>query len=744
MMQSTENTDGEFEMNFDTCNRDAGLGLKRKLFVLAFLLVMISLYAMPVPVFAAGTTVIKVANKTEFEEAISQINSNSDTDYTVELTDNIQIGGAEIQAPCKVTILGNGYTLTLDQYGYIAIRKGAELTLGAEDGNILNISSVNKVSNDTPGMLYVQGTCNMYSGVTLAGREGNNYFGGGVTVSGGIFHMYGGTIENCGIRGGSVCYGGGVAVVYGGQFVMDDGTIKNCYAESDYIDDYDPSRCFTAMGGGVFVTGGSSFVMNGGTISKNTATNMGGGVALAASYEEVSAGFGNLKSSAEILGGKVEKNEAQNGAGVFASAYYYAYAEAISPYSPPVSPAEKQGLYIKNAEIIDNTADNTDGYGGGVLVTMLKSPATALIEDSSIKENKAATGAGIMSYGYWTTMNIKGCTITDNTAKKYGGGFAAKDNTSGGKSTITETVLCNNIADQAGSDVYLDKAPTALPSALDMDSLYLGKPEDVNKHKIDGWYVDQESSRYSGQTKEAREEYTGYADITGSGKVYLIAAVKPSLAKITFTNEDNSQIYEETWYPFGTAAEDIVTPDAEKTSDETYDYIFKEWSPAIEDVTQDAVYTAVFDKVFKEFKVQYEFNSASPGKELPAEVMSLLPEDTAGYSRNANIEAISPSKTVVEVKGGKWSFKGFDKESVTATMENADDTGSVKFVGYWEFSANNNKGSQNENKSPLNTKAKAPHTGDRGSIFLPLALLFIGGGMVIATTVVNKKKKYNR
>ena len=69
----------------------------------------------------------------------------------------------------------------------------------------------------------------MYSGVTLAGREGNNYFGGGVTVSGGIFHMYGGTIENCGIRGGSVCYGGGVAVVYGGQFVMDDGTIKNCY-----------------------------------------------------------------------------------------------------------------------------------------------------------------------------------------------------------------------------------------------------------------------------------------------------------------------------------------------------------------------------------------------------------------------------------------------------------------------------------------------------------------------------------
>ena len=588
-------------MNFVKWNRYTSLGLKRIFLIL--LVVTTSLCAMPVPALAAETTVIEVADKAGFEGAISQINNDSDSDYTIELTDDIQTGGAAIQSPCKVTILGNGHTLTLDQYGYIAIREGAELTLGAEDGNVLNISSVNKVSNDTPGMLYVQGTCNMYSGVTLAGREGNNYFGGGVTVSGGTFHMYGGTIEKCGIRGGSVCYGGGVAVVYGGQFIMDNGIIKDCYAESDYIDGYDPSRCFTAMGGGVFVTGGSSFVMNGGTVLNNTATNMGGGVAVVASYEEIESGFGNLKSSAEILGGKVEKNEAKNGAGVFASAYYYAYAEEISPYAPSVSPAEKQGLYIKNAEIIDNTADNTDGMGGGVLVAMLKSPAVALIENTSVKGNKAATGAGIMSYGYWTKLNIDGCTITANTAKTYGGGFAAKNNTSGGKSTITDTVLCNNIADQAGSDVYLNKAPSELPSALGMDSLYLGKPEDVNGRKIDGWYVDQESSRYSGQAKEEREEYTGYTNVSESDQVYLIAAVKPSLAKITFTNEDGSQIYKETWYPIGTSAEDIVLPNAEKTSDETYDYIFKGWSPAIEDVTQDAVYTAVFEKVFKEFKV---------------------------------------------------------------------------------------------------------------------------------------------
>ncbi len=722
-------------MNFDKSNRHISLSLKRIFLILTFLLVMIFLCVMSVPAFAAEMTVIEVANATEFEEAISIINSSSGSDYTIELTDNIQIGKAVIQSPCKVTILGNGYTLTLDQYGYIDIYKGAELTLGAEDGNVLNISSVNKVSNDTPGMLYVQGTCNMYSGVTLAGREGNNYFGGGVTVSGGTFHMYGGTIENCGIRGGSVCYGGGVAVVYGGQFIMDDGTIKDCYVESDYIDDYDPNRCFTAMGGGVFVTGGSSFVMNGGSVSNNTATNMGGGIAVVSSYEEIeSVGFGNLKSSAEILGGKVEKNEAKNGAGVFASAYYYAYAEAISPYAPPVGPAGKQGLYIKNAEIIDNTADTTDGFGGGVFAAMLKSPAAVRIENTSVTGNKAAAGGGIMSYGYWTNMNIDGCTIVKNTAKKYGGGFMAKNNTSGGKTTITNTVLCNNIAETAASDVFLSKAPLELPSALSMDSIYLGKPEDVYNSKIDGWYVDAENSRYTGQEKAARVEYTDYANITGSGDVYLIAAAKPSLAKITFTDEAGSQIYKETWYPFGTVSEDIELPEATKASDETYDYIFKGWSPAVKDVTQDAVYTAVFEKVFKEFNVRYEFDSVSSGRELPAEVLSLLPKDTTGYSRNVNIEATAPSKTVVEVKDGKWIFKGFNKDSIAATMENADDTGNVQFVGYWEFVAAEDSGTQNK---------ESPQTGDGSYIFLWL-VLFLAGGIVTATTLAGKKRKSGR
>lgn len=291
---------------------------------------------------AAESNVIRVSNQKEFEEAIARVNKDSDSDYTIELTADISANGFSIDSSRKATILGNGHTLTMGVGGSVSVSKGAELTLGAADGNVLNIRSAEGTSNDAPGMLNIEGTCNMYSGVTLSGREGNNYFGGGVTVSGGTFHMYGGTIEKCGIKGGSVCYGGGVAVVYGGQFIMDSGTIKDCYAESDYIDYWDPNRCFTAMGGGVFVSGGSYFRMNGGSISNNRATNMGGGVAVAISYDEIanSGSYGTLKSSAEILGGKVEENHAKKGAGLFASGYYFADAAAICAGTPAAGATE--------------------------------------------------------------------------------------------------------------------------------------------------------------------------------------------------------------------------------------------------------------------------------------------------------------------------------------------------------------------------------------------------------------------
>ena len=718
--------------------------------VLGILMVVLSLSVTPKAAFAENktVTVIEVGNEKAFDDAISTVNRASEGEYVISLTDNVEIGGATIRSKRPVTLLGNGHTLTVARYASIHVAKGAQVKLGSEDGNVLEIRSVSEMSNDVPGLLDIEGTCEMYSGVSLSGRVGNNYFGGGVTVEGGTFHMHGGEIKDCGIRDGSVCYGGGVAVVYGGKFIMEDGTISGCYADSDASKDL-PSTWFTGVGGGVFVSGGSSFVMNGGTISGNRATSMGGGIAIVAS-EEVYDGYGNLKSSVEIKGGTVKDNSAQTGAGIFASAYYYCDAVPIGAQTPGSGQSEKPGLYIDNAQILNNEAqisNNNDvenlnkkdytayGMGGGVFVAMLKSPAGVRIGNHTvIQGNKAAVGGGVASYGYWTKMDIDGCTITGNEAANYGGGFAAQENTSGGQTTIKSTVLGNNIAGQAASDVYLDRAPLMLPSAEAMNAFYLGKPDDVYNHKIDGWYIDKEDLRYTAQTKEQRKTCLGAGDsvIGGTGEVYLIAAAKSALAKITFTDEDGNVIYAESWHPHGTPADQTPLPKAEKASDDTYDYIFEAWDPEIQHVTGHATYRAKFKRVFKKFNAKYQFNSVSDGERLPDEVKALLPADTNDYRHEQSITAIAPSKTVVEVEGGQWVFKGFEKDTIPATMEHADDTGNVTFVAHWEF----------VQTTPIpEGNINLPQTGDNSDIALWSALLAVSAAAIAGMAFCGRQKK---
>lgn len=456
---------------------------------------------------------------------------NTSGEYIIKLTDNLEGAGATFANTCPTTILGNGHTMTLGLYSSISVQPGAQLNLGAADGSdTLNISGGNKQNNDIPGLLYIQGTCNMYPGVTIADRKGENYFGGGV-----------------------------------------------------------------------YVSGGSSFVMNGGTISNNKANEMGGGVALIASIDEIiNGGWGNLQSSAQILGGTISGNEANDGAGVLASAYFYAAAYGLCADTPNVGAAEKPGLFLESATITKNTANQDEGYGAGVLVVMLKAPAAAEIRNCTITENSAALGGGVASYGNFTSMIIDRCTITGNKAASYGGGFAADSNSGeGAGTTITDTKLCNNTAGKAASDIYLDGSPLKLAPAKDMNALYLGKPDDVTNKKIDGWFVDGEELRYTAQTKEQRVEHTGYANISADGKVYLIAAAKPSLVKISFANEDGSLFYSEDWYEIGTKAHQITVPTPIKPSDDKYDYVFESWHKEITDATEDVVYKAQFKRVPK-------------------------------------------------------------------------------------------------------------------------------------------------
>ena len=85
------------------------------------------------------------------------------------------------------------------------------------------------------------------------------------------------------------------------------------------------------------------------------------------------------------------------------------------------------------------------------------------------------------------------------------------------------------------------------------------------------------------------------------------------------------------------------------------------------------------------YNATYEFESATAGKELPQAVKDLLPTDTNKYVKDEQVTAKQPTQTEVvdAAQDGKWKFKGYEPASpVTVGTED------VKFVGKWEFIAN--------------------------------------------------------
>lgn len=77
----------------------------------------------------------------------------------------------------------------------------------------------------------------------------------------------------------------------------------------------------------------------------------------------------------------------------------------------------------------------------------------------------------------------------------------------------------------------------------------------------------------------------------------------------------------------------------------------------------------------------YEFVSGTPSKILPPEVLRRLPENQTNIQNGTRVVPEPPKEgqTEVQVAGGKWIFKGYDKEDETIQDKDAH------FTGKWEF-----------------------------------------------------------
>ena len=304
--------------------------------------------------------------------------------------------------------------ISTDAYnsGVVYVHNGG--TFSMEGGVISDVSSTNQ---DASPVVIDGGSMTMTDGTISDNVTTNAYTSAGVTVNGNSkFEMSGGIIKNnTGIRGVGVyvrengaydeetsakfemkggtisgnvanplpghpdinARGAGVYVEDNAEFTMSDGMITENRATGVVSDPYN----YGGMGGGVStmnkaLDGGGRFIMSGGTISKNHATNSGGGVFSGSAPDKV------VLSAGYIL----DNCAGSNGGGVYVS-------------TPPY------GLTIKNALVSNNTATI---MGGGVWAC--PTGTVTLGTDSAVFDNtaeKAGDDIALLNKneGYYSTFS---------------------------------------------------------------------------------------------------------------------------------------------------------------------------------------------------------------------------------------------------------------------------------------------------------------------------------------------------
>jgi hypothetical protein len=252
---------------------------------------------------------LSVTDDASWKAAIDEIKQNgAGKRYTITLTGDIQVDGKTNDtfggvSGLTVTIKGSG-ALSLAPGGsgghLLQIKKNQTLNIGEPGGNGPTLRG--KTGN-TRNLVRVNegGALNMFSGAITgndtSGKTGDDWAGaGGVTISGGVFTLEGGTISNN--KPGSGVFVGSDAV-----FTMKGGTISGNEAENgggvSMYSEPDKPAVFTmkggfitgnkvtidgqgdgnrrSNGGGIFVSNHCTFTLEGGEISGNSADAANGG-----------------------------------------------------------------------------------------------------------------------------------------------------------------------------------------------------------------------------------------------------------------------------------------------------------------------------------------------------------------------------------------------------------------------------------------------------------------------------------
>ncbi len=212
------------------------------------------------------------------------------------------------------------------------------------------------------------------------------------------------------------------------KITMEDGAVIRNNTNSNY-----------ELGGGILLGNGSNFTMNGGEISGNKA-NGGGGVAIIGSTMVMNGGTISNNSTYKTSG------QGSYGAGVYVADYANASGGDIL-FTPTPASFEMNGGKITGNQALD--------YGGGILTFPQKSKKITInINNGEISGNKVTKGSGgaVAAFFGVTELNIKGGTLTENSAYQFGGGVFLYQATN---ATISGGTISKNKALRSGGGVCL-------------------------------------------------------------------------------------------------------------------------------------------------------------------------------------------------------------------------------------------------------------------------------------------------
>ena len=321
----------------------------------------------------------------------------------------------------------------------------------------------------------IDGSIKVGSGATLTLTDcsDSGRVQGEVTVNGGKFELYSGTITGgvqVGIKGGSY--------QTGSNFTMYGGTISGHNASS-------------GSGGGVFLVGTTnqtdppSFTMHGGTISNNTAgASDGGGGGI----------YVGEKCSFAMDGGTITGNTATNGNG--GGIYIHMLANVT----------------ISGGEITNNKApaknSTSYGHGGGIY-----SESGVTVKNVTITGNNSNfEGGGIYGKG---TINLTDATVTGNNQYDvyYGGGESSAP-----KLTVSGLVTAGYYAN------YAWKLPIFVSGALNDDSVIrVGVYEGIKPNAVGSLLIAKPASGVKLRAENFEADAADCVTSLGEdGNVYLV------------------------------------------------------------------------------------------------------------------------------------------------------------------------------------------------------------------------------